>query len=101
MQELPPEVRDWEPRLALDGGADGLDLYRRIAKTASLYLAHGGCVVLEIGADMGEEVCRLIASVGCYSTTTVYRDYAGKDRVVVTRKLLEADRTDCEVVQGG
>ncbi|MBI2989374.1 MAG: peptide chain release factor N(5)-glutamine methyltransferase [Deltaproteobacteria bacterium] len=101
MQELPPEVRDWEPRLALDGGADGLDFYRRIAEKASLYLADGGCVVLEIGADMREEICRLIASVGCYSTTTVYQDYAGKDRVVVTRKLLEADRTNCEVVQGG
>lgn len=84
---LPPEIRDWEPRLALDGGLDGLDLYRRIVEQGHYYLADGGLMVLEIGACMGEEVSRLFARLNCYSTTTVYRDYAGRDRVVVARKL--------------
>ena len=88
LPRLTPEVRDWEPRLALDGGADGLDVYRRISQEAHLYLADGGFVALEIGADMGAEVCRLFAGTGYYDAPSVYQDYAGKDRVVVAQKLL-------------
>ena len=84
---LPPEVREWEPRLALDGGADGLDFYRRVIEEVDHHLAEGGFVALEIGADMAEEVRRLIANVGCYCVPSVRRDYAGRDRVVVARKL--------------
>ena len=87
LQNLPPEVRDWEPQLALDGGLDGLDLHRRIIQEGHLYLADGGFIALEIGPDMGDEVSRLFASVGCYSEGSVYQDYAGRDRVVVARKL--------------
>lgn len=87
IENLPPEVRDWEPRLALDGGLDGLDLYRRIVEQGHLYLADGGFMLLEIGADMGEEVSQLFAHVGCYAAASVYRDYAGRDRVVVARQL--------------
>lgn len=87
LENLPPEIRDWEPRLALDGGLDGLDLYRRIIGEGHLYLADGGFVALEIGADIGEEVSRLFASIDCYSAAAVYQDYAGRDRVVVARKL--------------
>lgn len=87
IQDLPPEVRDWEPKLALDGGLDGLDLYRRIIQGGQLYLADRGFMVLEIGADMGDEVSRLFAIMDCYSEGAVYQDYAGRDRVVVARKL--------------
>lgn len=87
IQDLPPEVRDWEPKSALDGGPDGLDLLRRIIQDGHLYLREEGFMVLEIGADMGEKVCRLIESVGCYSEGSVYQDLAGRDRLVVTRKL--------------
>ena len=93
-RDLPPEVRDWEPKLALDGGPDGLDLYRRIIRDGHLYLADGGCLALEIGADMGEEVSRLFASVGCYSTPSLYQDYAGRDRVIVVKKLSQPSKTD-------
>lgn len=84
---LPPEVRDWEPRLALAGGMDGLDLYRHIVEEAHLYLVDGGYVALEIGAEMGAAVSQLFSGVGCYSSATVAQDYAGKDRVVAAQKL--------------
>jgi release factor glutamine methyltransferase len=87
IQDLPPEIRDWEPRSALDGGVDGLHLYRRIIRQGHLYLADGGMIALEIGADMADEVCQLFSSAGCYSTGSAYRDYARRDRVVVARKL--------------
>jgi len=87
IQNLPPEVRDWEPRPALDGGVDGLDRYRRIIWEGHLYLANGGMIALEIGADMADEVCQLFSGVGCYSRGSVYRDYSGRDRVIVARKL--------------
>lgn len=87
LKNLPPEVREWEPKAALDGGEDGLDFYRRIMAEGHLYLVDGGFVVLEIGADMGEEVCRLSAKAVGYSARSVRQDYAGKDRIVITQKL--------------
>ncbi len=84
---LTAEVRDWEPGLALDGGVDGLDFYRRISMEAHSYLGDGAFVALEIGADMGAEVCRLLARAGHYSEPSVRPDYAGRDRVVVAQKL--------------
>ena len=84
---LPRAVRDFEPRIALDGGSDGLDFYRRIVQVGRLYLASSGLVLFEIGADMADEVVRLFADAGCYSLARVYQDYAGRDRVVSARKL--------------
>ena len=85
MDNLPPEVREWEPRLALCGGSDGLDFYRRIIQEGPLYLAEEGFVALEIGAGMAEAVYRLFVAAGCYSTPSVYQDLAGRDRVVVAQ----------------
>ena len=82
---LEPEVSLWEPRGALDGGVDGLDFYRRIAREASDHLAPNGTVAVEIGADMGKEVARLFAGGGCYTGVTVFQDYAGRDRVVMAK----------------
>jgi release factor glutamine methyltransferase len=84
---LAPEVSHWEPRLALDGGTDGLDFYRRIAARASCYLALHGAVALEIGSDMGEAVAKLFDANGGYESANIFQDYAGRDRVVVAQKL--------------
>jgi release factor glutamine methyltransferase len=84
---LAPEVSHWEPPLALDGGTDGLDFYRRIAARASSYLALHGAVALEIGSDMGEAVVELFAANGGYESANIFQDYAGRDRVVVAQKL--------------
>jgi release factor glutamine methyltransferase len=83
---LPRDVRDFEPRLALDGGPDGLDFYRRIIPEAGRYLAAAGFVAVEIGADMGEEIARLFAAAGGYTPPRLHQDYAGKDRVVGARR---------------
>jgi release factor glutamine methyltransferase len=81
--ELPRDVRDFEPVIALDGGADGMDFYRRIACDAPGYLNPGGFVAVEIGADMGEEVARLFADAG-FADVRVEKDLAGLERVVST-----------------
>jgi release factor glutamine methyltransferase len=84
MDALEPEVSRWEPRDALDGGTDGLDFYRRIARQARDYLTPNGAVAVEVGADMGKEVSRLF-SAGGYTGVAISQDYAGRDRVVVAR----------------
>lgn len=86
LANLSPEIGAWEPRSALDGGADGLDYYRRIIAEGHRYLT-GGYIVLEIGADMADEVARLFASTGSYLEASVHGDYAGKDRVIAAKRL--------------
>lgn len=78
---LMPEVREHEPPMALDGGADGLAFYRRIAKQAGAYLNGGGMLFLEIGCEQAEAVCRLLEEAG-FQEVTVEKDFAGLDRVV-------------------
>ena len=75
----------WEPRSALDGGADGLDCYRRIAAEAWQFLTPNGALALEIGAHMGGEVCALFNQAGPYLEVALFLDYAGRDRVVVAK----------------
>ena len=81
LEGLEPEVRDFEPRMALDGDADGLRFYRRFAEEAGAYLTDGGSLYLEIGADEAEDVVRLL-SEGGFSEIQVMKDLAGHDRVV-------------------
>lgn len=78
---LMPEVREHEPLAALDGGADGLDFYRRIVGEAGEYLAGGGMLFVEIGCDQGAQVQDLFVRNGFAEVRRV-RDYAGLDRVV-------------------
>lgn len=78
---LMPEVRDHDPRLALDGGEDGLDFYRRIAAESPAYLCGGGQLYLEIGCDQGDAVQELLLRQG-FREVNVVQDYAGLDRVV-------------------
>jgi release factor glutamine methyltransferase len=78
---LPVDVRAYEPRIALAAGADGLDVLRRIVAEAPLFLAAGGVLAVEIGADQGEAVRGLFADAGLREIA-LQRDYAGLDRVV-------------------
>ena len=78
---LMPEVKDHEPRMALDGTEDGLLFYRRIGKDAKSYLVPGGRLLFEIGHDQGTEVPRILAEEG-YIEIEVKKDYAGLDRMV-------------------
>jgi release factor glutamine methyltransferase len=82
---LPRDVRDHEPRLALDGGPDGLDLLRRVAARAPGWLAPGGFLLCEIGEDQGEAAAALLAEAGL-AEIAVLPDMAGGDRVVEGRR---------------
>lgn len=78
---LEPEVASHEPLLALDGGRDGLDFYRRIVKEAGNFLIRGGMLFLEIGYDQGEAVAGLLKEAG-FVEIEIRKDYGGLDRVV-------------------
>lgn len=80
IEELEPEVRDHDPLLALDGGADGLDFYRRLAKDAPAHLNEGGKILLEIGCGQGADVIRIFAEAG-WREGRVEQDLSGRDRV--------------------
>lgn len=82
---LEPEVREHEPMMALDGTADGLLFYRRIADEAMPYLKDGGALYLEIGYDQGAAVKALFEARG-FCDVRVCKDLPGKDRVVCARK---------------
>ena len=79
--KLMPEVRDFEPGMALDGKEDGLHFYRRIIKEAPLYLRRYGLLLLEIGCEQAKAVCAVLQENG-FSNIEVIKDYAGLDRVV-------------------
>lgn len=83
---LQEEIKDHEPRQALDGGKDGLDYYRKIVSQAPGYLKAGGYLLMEIGHDQGEALRKMLNEAGVYSDIEVVRDLAGRDRVVKCRK---------------
>lgn len=82
---LDREVKDFEPYAALNGGADGLDYYRRITAEAGTYLEPDGWLCMEIGYDQGKSVPDLMRSAGFADVSTV-KDLSGLDRVVLGRK---------------
>ncbi len=82
VEKLMPEVRDHEPRMALDGTEDGLHFYRRIIKEAGKHLVNSGMLFFEIGYDQGQAVSELMRAGG-YREVQVVQDYAGLDRVVL------------------
>ena len=82
VEKLMPEVRDHEPRMALDGTEDGLYFYRRIIEEAGKHLVSSGMLFFEIGYDQGQAVSELMRTEG-YREVQVVQDYAGLDRVVL------------------
>ena len=88
IEALAPEVRDHEPRLALDGGPDGLAAYRRLAPEILAVLKPGGRFAVEIGPAQAGAVSALMAAAGA-TLISVHKDLAGRDRVVAgTKKAL-------------
>ena len=84
LQELMPEVIEYEPKRALDGHEDGLYFYRQIIADAPKFLKPGGWILFEIGYDQGESVPTLLEEAG-FTEITVIKDYNGNDRVVRAR----------------
>ncbi|MBR2330070.1 MAG: hypothetical protein IKA40_02375, partial [Clostridia bacterium] len=79
IQGLQREVRDYEPHLALDGGADGLDIYRRIAEDATKYLNRGGMLIMEVGAGQAQDVVKMFKHC---AYAMIIKDMAGIERFV-------------------
>ncbi len=79
---LMPEVRQYEPFAALNGGEDGLDFYRRIVKEAPAYLKRDGALVLEIGADQAFYVTEMLENEPAFTEIHLMKDLAHNDRVV-------------------
>ncbi len=84
-ETLAPEIREYEPRAALDGGPGGLEVIRRLLATAGPYLRPGGAVLLEIGAAQGTAARALAGEGFPTARVEVLQDYAGLDRLVVVQ----------------
>ena len=81
---LMEEVREYDPYIALDGGEDGLDFYRRIIGGAQDYIKRGGQILMDIGSGQAKAVGELLREAG-FKEIDVCRDFAGLDRVVSGR----------------
>jgi release factor glutamine methyltransferase len=86
LPDLAPEIREFEPVLALDGGADGLDLVRRLLPQAVSVLAVGGVLALELAPDQPAQVAGWLAADPRYAEVRTFRDLAGRERGVLARR---------------
>jgi release factor glutamine methyltransferase len=91
LAKLPRAVRAYDPRLALDGGADGLEAYRAIGKDLPSLLTHDGIFVTEVGIGQGEAVVRILGNIGL-AIEGVEHDFAGIARCVVGRPAVREPR---------
>lgn len=82
IEKLMPEVKDYEPRIALDGDKDGLVFYKKICAQSRNHLRKKGCLILEIGYDQAEDVTDILEK-NIYRNIQVIKDWSGNDRVVV------------------
>lgn len=82
IETLQVDVREFEPRLALDGGADGLIFYREISSKGKRYLKHGGMLIYEIGYDQGNDIREILLEQG-FSNISILKDFQGHDRVII------------------
>lgn len=85
--DLQIEVREHEPRLALDGGEDGLTALRYLAATAPDYLRSGGLWLVEMRAGQGEKVAQMLENQGNYRQIQIINDLAGFDRFVLAERI--------------
>ena len=83
---LPREIAEFEPRIALDGGRDGLEFFRRIVTGSGSFLKDGGWLMLEFGEGQGEAVAEMIRNAGYFAPRNIIKDHSGVDRVIRARK---------------
>ena len=76
----------YEPRMALDGGADGLDFYRRIIAEAGNFLDKEGLLFLEIGFSQGEDIEKIVFAGSDFAVDEIIKDYSGIERVMIMSK---------------
>ena len=97
IENLAPEVRDHEPRAAIDGGADGLEAYRAVAPEVGRRLSADGFCVMEIGPDQAAAVTAIFAAAGLEARKT-RRDLAGRPRALLFDAASDARRESCGVI---
>jgi release factor glutamine methyltransferase len=85
IQTLDPEVRDFDPRAALDGGADGLDFYRRLAREAVAFLKPGGKIMVEFGDGQADAIKKIFEDEK-WVVEAVKEDYSQRARILVARR---------------
>ena len=83
---LQPEVRSYEPRMALVAGAKGIELHERLLEEAAAYLAPGGLLAMELGQGQGAEICEKIETMSVYGSAQLVPDEAGIDRIVIVER---------------
>ena len=86
LSSLAPEVKDHEPRVALDGGEDGMNLVAKIIKEAADHLSQGGWLTVEMDPGQTLKAMDLIAQSGKYGTPERVKDYSRRYRVVTAQK---------------
>ena len=86
IQRLQPEIHRYEPRLALDGGDDGLKCLRRIIFEAHIFLKSGGVLMMEIGHDQRQPLEKIVMTSNHYESPVFHTDYCGYDRVLSAKK---------------
>ncbi|MEK7851656.1 MAG: peptide chain release factor N(5)-glutamine methyltransferase [Deltaproteobacteria bacterium] len=84
---IQPEVRDYEPRIAVDGGQEGLDFYKKIVSGALQYLLPGGCLMVEVGEGQAAAVSGMMRETGSFEPVSTVKDLAGIERVVKGNKV--------------
>ena len=92
LEGLEPEVRDWEPRRALDAGADGMRVLEPLIAGAPGHLAPAGLLALEVGADQAARAARRIDDTGTFARVRVLSDLAGRERMVLAHRHRDDDR---------
>ena len=85
-EQLPPDIKNYEPRLALDGGPDGLDIIRMLIPAVSARLRPGGLLALEVGQGQAEAVKQLLDGQGVLAPAAIIQDYQRIGRVVLARR---------------
>ncbi|GAI76872.1 unnamed protein product, partial [marine sediment metagenome] len=89
IDSLLPEVANYEPRIALDGGEKGLSFYKRIIKKAAQYLKPGGYLILELGVNQAPPVREIIEKTLGFESIEIVKDYSGIDRVIISKKTVD------------
>jgi release factor glutamine methyltransferase len=85
-EKLDRNIRDYEPKLALFAGADGLDVYRRIIEKADSFLKADAALMLEIGYAQGQAVRELLEKANCFTQITIEKDHNNNDRIAIAKK---------------
>ena len=84
IKNLQPEIKEWEPVEALDGGEDGLDYYRAVIPKAKDYLKDGGNLMLELGISQADAVRKFAEQAG-FVNISLIKDYAGIERIIILK----------------